>query len=145
MYATKILYSNPFVTEAIARRMSEKLFGLTFQPCNVRWRGNAAHEAGDAVRLIDRAGNVHIVLIMSQVMDFGGGLSSQISCPGDTGEEADGMMTTPTGQQISVAMGQVDADLKKYIAEVCQLTLQQANAYTDEAVGGIVDGNEVQW
>lgn len=149
MYSTKVIYSNPFITEAMAKRIAAKLFGLSYMPCNVTWRGNPAHQAGDALRVIDRSGELHVVLIMSQTINFGGGLNTKISCPGETDEEADGAVTTPTGQQISSAVGQVDADLKQYIAEVCQLTLQQANAYTDEAVGGItgdyVDGNEVAY
>ena len=138
MYATKLIYSNPFVTEAMAARISEKVFGLTYMPCNVKWRGNPAHQAGDALRVVDRNGVRHTVLIMSQTINFGGGLNSQISCPGETGEEADGAIITPTGQQISSAMGQVDADLKAYISEVCKLTLESANQYTDEQLSEVI-------
>lgn len=149
MRSTKLIYSNPFITEAMAKRISEKVFGLTYMPCNVKWRGNPAHQAGDAVRVVDRSGEKHIVLIMQQTFNFGGGLNAQISCPGVTDEEADGAMTTPTGQQISAAMGQVDADLKAYISEIAQLTLNAAKEYTDEAVSGITgdytDGNEVSY
>lgn len=136
MYATKLIYSNPFITEAMAKRISDKVFGLTYMPCNVKWRGNPAHQAGDALRVVDRNGVKHTVLIMSQTISFG--LNSQISCPGETGEEADGAMTSPTGQQISSAMGQVDADLKAYIAEVCKLTLESANKYTDEQLSEVI-------
>lgn len=149
MYSTKLIYTNPFITEAMAKRISEKVFGLTYMPCNVSWRGNPAHEAGDAVRVVDRYGVKHTVLIMQQTINFGGGLSAQISCPGETGEEADGAMSSPTGQQISAAMGQVDADMKAYIAEISKLTLQAAKEYTDEALSGFTgdytDGNEVSY
>lgn len=134
MYKTKIVYTNPFITEAMARRVANKVFGLTYMPCNVKFRGNPAHQAGDALRVVDRFGETHTVLIMSQTVSFGGGLNSQISCPGEIAEEAEGAMTSPTGQKIAAALGQVDADYKKYVAEVCRLTLQQANTYTDEAL-----------
>lgn len=149
MYSTKLIYTNPFITEAMAKKISSKVFGLKYTPCNVKWRGNPAQEAGDAVRVIDRSGIKHTVLIMQQTVNFGGGLNAQISCPGETDEECDGAMTTPTGQQISAAMGQVDADLKKYISEISELTLQAAKKYTDDAVSGITgeypNGNEVSY
>lgn len=145
MYATKLIYSNPFITEEMARSVASKVFGLTYLPCNVKWRGNPAHQAGDALRVVDRDGVRHVVLIMSQTINFGGGLNSTIACPGETGEEADGAFSSPTGQQISAAIGQVDADLKQYISDVCKLTLQQAKQYTDDVLGNIVDGNEVAW
>lgn len=134
MYSTKLIYTNPFVTEAMAKRISSKVFGLSYMPCNVKWRGSPHVQASDAVRVVDRSGEKHVVLIMQQTINFGGGLNAQIACPGETGEEADGVMTTPTGQQISAAMGQVDADMKQYIAEVCNLVLEQAKQYTDDKI-----------
>lgn len=134
MYSTKLIYTNPFITEAMAKRISAKVFGLTYMPCNVKWRGNPAHQAGDAVRVVDRSGEKHVVLIMQQTINFGGGLNANISCPGETSENADGAMTSPTGQQISAALGQVDADLKQYISEVCTLVLEQAKQYTDDKI-----------
>lgn len=134
MVSTKICYSNPFVTEAMAKRLSTKVFGLCYMPSSTKWRGNPALEAGDALRVIDRFGEVHTVLIMSQTINFGGGMNAQISCPGEIAEEAEAAMSTPTGQKIAAAIGQVDVDFKKYVAEVCKLTLQQANTYTDESI-----------
>lgn len=135
MYSTKLIYSNPFIqTDALAKRIADKVFGLSYMPSKIHWRGNPAVQAGDALRLTDRAGETHTILVMAQTINFSGGLSSEISCPGEIAEEADGVMPTPAGQQISTAVGQLDADLKLYIAEVCRLTLQQANSYTDEAI-----------
>lgn len=134
MYSTKLIYSNPFITEEMAQAIASKAFGLSYLPCNIKWRGNAAHQAGDALRVVDRDGVRHTVLIMSQTINFGGGMNGTISCPGETGEEVDGAYGMTTGQKIAAAVGQVDADLKLYIAEVCKLTLEQAYAYTDEAI-----------
>lgn len=145
MYSTKLIYTNPFITEAMAKRISDKVFGLVYMPCNVKWRGNPAHQAGDAVRVVDRYGEKHVVLIMQQTIDFGGGLNAQISCPGEIDEEADGVVTTPTGQQISAALGQLDADLKAYVAEVSKLVLKEAKEYTDDALSELEDLNEVEF
>ena len=117
MYATKLIYSNPFITEEMATAVAAKVLGIYYLPCNVKWRGVPAHQASDALRVVDRDGVKHTVLIMSQTINFGGGMNGNISCPGETGEEADGTYGTTTGQQISAATGQLDADLKKYIAE----------------------------
>ena len=137
MYSTKLIYTNPFITEEMAEKISAKVFGLTYMPCNVKWRGNPAHQAGDAVRVVDRSGVKHVVLLMQQTTNFGGGMNSNISCPGETSENADGAMTSPTGQQIAAATGQLDADLKQYISEVTNMVLEQAKQYTDDAVSGI--------
>lgn len=142
MYVTKLIYSNPFITEEMAAVVAQKVFGLTYLPCNVKWRGNPAIQAGDAIRVVDRDGVKHTVLVMSQTLNFGGGLNANITCPGETGEEADGVYGagTTTGQQIAAAVGQVDADLKLYIADICELTLQRANAYTDDAIEAAIVG-----
>lgn len=141
MYSTKIVYTNPFITEAMAKRVAKNVFGLTYMPCNVKFRGNPAHQAGDAIRVIDRFGDTHTVLIMSQTISFGGGLNSQISCPGEIAEEAEGAMSSPTGQKIAAAIGQVDVDSKKYVAEVGAQILAEAKKYTDESIAEALEAS----
>lgn len=134
MYSTKLIYSNPFITEAMAEKISAKVFGLQYMPCNVKFRGNPAHQAGDALRVVDRSGNKHTVLIMSQTINFGGGLNTQISCPGETEEDAAEAVTTPTGQKIQTVYGQVSAEYKLYADELAKKTLEAAKTYTDEQI-----------
>ena len=55
---------------------------LTYTPCQLKWRGNPAVQAGDIVHAIDGDGNSHNVLVMSQSIKIGGGLNQTIDCKG---------------------------------------------------------------
>lgn len=114
-------------------------------PCNLNWRGNPAIQAGDKIQVKDRSGETHTVLVMSQVINFGGGLSSQISCPGDTDDEAASATTQTVGQQIATAVGKVNTELQLYVAECCDKMLAEAKEYADGKFDSIINGNEVAW
>ncbi len=79
---TLISFENPYMTDAMADDVFETYNRLSYSPCQVKWRGNPALQAGDIVYTFDNEGEPHTVLIMSQNIKIGGGLNSTIDCKG---------------------------------------------------------------
>ena len=83
-----LTYTNPLIYEKAASSVQEVIQGMTYTPAKVKHRGNPAIQAGDIVTVPDGKGEDHTVLIMQQTMTFGGGMNSEITCPGQTEETA---------------------------------------------------------
>ena len=79
---TEINFENPFITSEMADLVWNKVRGVTYTPCKVKWRGNPAVQAGDIVSVIDKNGTAHTVFVMSQQIVIGGGLNSTIESKG---------------------------------------------------------------
>jgi hypothetical protein len=79
---TEINYENPFITYNMVEAVWNKVNGVTYTPCKVKWRGNPAVQAGDIVSVIDKNNTAHTVFVMSQQIVIGGGLNSTIECKG---------------------------------------------------------------
>ena len=79
---TEISFENPYITDAMADKVYADFLDLTYTPCQVKWRGNPAVQAGDIVSVPDKDGIYHKVLVMSQSVKIGGGLNSTIDCKG---------------------------------------------------------------
>ena len=79
---TAITFENPYITDTMADSVYAKFNNFTYTPCQVKWRGNPAIQAGDIVHILDKSGNSHNVLIMSQNIKIGGGINSTIDCKG---------------------------------------------------------------
>jgi hypothetical protein len=79
---TEINYENPYITAAMADDVYASFLDLTYTPCQVKWRGNPAVQAGDIVSVPDKDEIYHTVLVMSQNIRIGGGLNSTIDCKG---------------------------------------------------------------
>jgi hypothetical protein len=79
---TEINFENPYITAAMADDVYADFIDLTYTPCQVKWRGNPAVQAGDIVTALDGNGESHFVLVMSQNIRIGGGLNSTIDCKG---------------------------------------------------------------
>ena len=77
-----INFENPYITETMADAVYVDYNDLTYTPCQLKWRGNPAVQAGDIVHAIDGDGNSHNVLVMSQSIKIGGGLNQTIDCKG---------------------------------------------------------------
>lgn len=77
-----ISFENPYMTDTMADAIYAEYNNFTFSPCQVKWRGNPAIQAGDIVHAIDGDGNSHNVLVMSQNIQIGSGLHSVIDCKG---------------------------------------------------------------
>jgi hypothetical protein len=79
---TAISFENPYITNDMAYNIYLDYRYFTYTPCQVKWRGNPAIQAGDIVHAIDVNGESHNVLVMSQSIKIGGGLSTTIDCKG---------------------------------------------------------------
>ena len=75
-------FENPYITDAMADAIYAKVNGFTYTPCQVKWRGNPAIQAGDIVQVYDKDIVPHNVLVMSQSLKISGGCSASIDCKG---------------------------------------------------------------
>lgn len=75
-------YTNPLIYEKMIPDIANVVQNITYTPMRVKHRGNPAYQAGDIVTVPDKDGTEHTVLIMQQTMTFGGGMNSEITCPG---------------------------------------------------------------
>lgn len=98
---TAINFENPYITSAMADDVYANVIDLTYTPCQVKWRGNPAIQAGDVVGVLDKDNVSHNVLVMSQSLKFGGGLNSTIDCKGKSETTANfSNSIETTGQKI---------------------------------------------
>ena len=81
---TNITFENPYITDAMADDIYNKVNNLIYTPCQVKWRGNPAIQAGDIVEVFDKDNVPHTVLVMSQSIKIGGGMNATIDCKGST-------------------------------------------------------------
>jgi hypothetical protein len=81
-----INFENPYITQEMANDVWNKYQNIVYTPCQVKWRGNPAIQAGDIVIVTakDKNEGDHTVLVMSQNIKIGGGLNSTIDCKGKT-------------------------------------------------------------
>ena len=77
-----INFENPYITNAMADDIYNKINKFTYTPCQIKWRGNPAIQAGDMLHAFDKNDTPHNVLIMSQSIKIGGGCSASIDCKG---------------------------------------------------------------
>lgn len=77
-----INFENPYITEDMADDVYAEFKDFTYTPCQLKWRGNPAIQAGDVVYALDSTGNSHKVLVMSQSIKIGGGLHQVIDSKG---------------------------------------------------------------
>ena len=80
-----INFENPYITDDMADEIFNRVYGLTFTPCKLKWRGNPAFQAGDIVLASDKNGEDHTVLIMNRSLKVSGGCVDTVECKG-TGE-----------------------------------------------------------
>ena len=77
-----INFENPYITSAMADAIYTKVNNFTYTPCQLKWRGNPAVQAGDMLQAFDKDSNPHTVLVMSQSLKIGGGCNATIDCKG---------------------------------------------------------------
>jgi hypothetical protein len=81
---TGINFENPYITDAMADDIYNKINNFTYTPCQVLWRGDPAVQAGDMVQALDENLTAHTILVMSQSLKIGGGCNASIDCKGKT-------------------------------------------------------------
>ena len=81
---TAISFENPYITDAMATDIFNRVNGMTYTPSQTKWRGNPAVMCGDIVQVLDKDGAPHTVLVMSQSLKVGGGCNGAIDCKGNS-------------------------------------------------------------
>ena len=65
---TNINFENPYITDTMAEDIFTTVKQLSYTPCEVKWRGDLAVQAGDIVTVFDKNDLAHNVLVMSQTI-----------------------------------------------------------------------------
>ena len=97
----QINFENPYITNNMADDIYNRIYHFSYTPCSVQWRGNPAIQAGDIVKVFDKDGFPHTVLVMSQTIKIGGGCNAKFDCKG-SGETKNTFSSNfePIGQKI---------------------------------------------
>lgn len=94
-----ITFLNPYITAKDLDSIGENILPLTYQPCEVHYRGNPCIDVGDRITVNDAKGNSHNVFVMQRVLSMTGGLDDTIQCFGMT-EEQQVLNQSPTQRTI---------------------------------------------
>ena len=78
----QINFENPYITSNMADDIYNRINQFSYTPCSVEWRGNPAVQAGDIVKVYDKDGFPHTVLVMKQTIKISGGCNGKIECKG---------------------------------------------------------------
>ena len=125
---TGIIFENPYITNAMADAVFTKVNNFTYTPCEVKWRGDPALQAGDIVTVVDKNGILHTVPIMRRVLRVGGGCNDYIYCEG-MGE---------TKSEFTSRFESVGQKIQKVYANLEQAILDATNAITGNSGGYVV-------
>ena len=125
---TQINFENPYITDAMATDIYAKVNGLTYTPCNVKWRGNPAIQAGDIVQVLDKEGGTHVVLVMSHSLKVGSGCNATIDCKG----------TSETKAEFSGRFESVGKKIERVYANFEKAILDATNAITGNTGGYVI-------
>lgn len=130
---TEISFENPYITDAMADDIYARNKDLTYTPCQVKWRGNPAIQAGDVVQALDSDGIAHNVLVMSQKLKVSNGLNSDIECKGKATTKA----------QFFNSFKTTDQKIENIYTTLEQQILDATNAITGNSGGyvRIIDTN----
>ena len=134
-----ITFENPFMTQEILNSIKTAIGTVTFNPCEVKWKGNPALEVGDIVTVKDKNNSDLTVYVMEQTIYIGGGISGEIFCYGESETSIAFSTEGPTSKKIK----QVYSTLQEAIKEATEL-INGANGgifkLTDSDNDGINDG-----
>lgn len=111
-----ITSTNPYMTAEQAEVVLAQISGKSFTPCNLKWRGNPAVEAGDSVTVTGRDGKALTVYVMEQRMTIKGGLSADITCYGT--EDADYAVESPTQKKVQRQYDEVRKSFQDATAKI---------------------------
>ena len=124
---TNINFENPFITDEMADDIYAEINNFTFTPCQVKWRGNPAIQAGDIVQVVDKDFIPHNVLVMAQTLKIGSGCNATISCLG----------TSTTTSEFSTKFEPVGKKIERVYSTLQKAILDATNAISGSS-GGFV-------
>ena len=125
---TAIKYENPYITTAMANDIYNKVNGYSYIPCEVKWRGNPALQAGDIVQVVDKNEVNYVTYVMEQTLKVSGGCSQTIYSKG----------SSKTESAFSSNFETVSQKLNKVYATMEQAILNATNAITGNKGGYVV-------
>jgi hypothetical protein len=125
---TQITFENPYITAAMADDIFNKVNNLIYTPCQVKWRGNPAIQAGDIIQVIDKENSPQIVLVMSQTLKIGGGCNATIDCKG----------TTETKSEFSNRFESLGQKIERVYTTLEKSILDATNAITGNKGGYVI-------
>jgi hypothetical protein len=106
-------YTNPLIYEKMLPTIKSLVQGITYTPAKLKHRGNPALQAGDVIRVPDKDGLLHTIPIMQQTINLGGGMNSEISCPGKTEKTKSFSSCSPTQTQIKRAVEESNYEFER--------------------------------
>lgn len=109
-----ITFMNPYMTQERLEKLFPLFNGLTYQPCELKWRGDPSLEVSDILKVKEQN-----ILIMENTIVFDGGMSSTIECRGQNEKE--------------VAMSQSPTDIK--LKKIYHTLLQSYKDITENILG----------
>ena len=130
---TTINFENPYITSEMAEDIYGVVNSLIYTPCQVRWRGDPAIQAGDIVQVYDKDNIPHNVLVMSQTVKIGGGCNSTIECKG----------TSETTTEFTNRYETVGQKINRFYTTLEKAIIDSTNAITGNTGGyvKIIDTN----
>ncbi len=127
-------YTNPLIYEKMLPTIKSLVQGITYTPAKVKHRGNPALQAGDVVHVPDKNGLLHTVPIMQQTINIGGGMNSEIYCPGKTEKTKSFTENSPTQTKIKKAVEESNYEFER------RLSANNSNVYA--AINKDISANE---
>jgi hypothetical protein len=125
---TAISFENPYITEDMLFDIYTDNKNISYSPCQVKWRGNPAVQAGDIVHATDNDGILHNVYVMCQSIKIGGGLSSTIDCKGKS----------ETTSKFSNNYETTSQKLDRHYKKLEQAIIDATNAITGNSGGYVI-------
>lgn len=125
---TAINFENPYITDTMADDIYDIVNGFSYTPCQVKWRGDPAIQAGDIVQVWDKDSTPHRVLVMSQSVKVGGGCSATIDCKG----------TGATKSEFSTGFESASQKIQRVYTTLEQAILDATSKITGNSGGYVV-------
>lgn len=125
---TNINFENPYITDEMADDIFNEINNFEYTPCQVKWRGNPAIQAGDIVQVVDKDYVPHTVLIMNQTLKIGSGCNSTIDCKG----------TSTTTSEFSQNFESVGKKIERVYTTLQQAILDATNNITGNTGGFVI-------
>lgn len=125
---TNINFENPYITDEMADDIYAKVINFSYTPCEIKWRGNPAIQAGDIVKAYDKDNYPHTVLIMNRTLKIGGGCNDTIVCKG----------ISETKSEFSNNFETTAQKIQRVYSTLEQAILDATNAITGNSGGYVV-------